>query len=98
VEDEVWLCPLCNSKLETANHIFLGRDIARIIWRHSNLPLNVEAFVNLHTSSWIKAIITPKFLAIPKKEIYNFQILTLFLRIKIWLFRNQKGHNSSSVF
>lgn len=55
--------------------IFIGMSL--IIWRHSNWPLNVEAVVNFYTSSWINAIINPsKFLAIPKKEIYNFQILT----------------------
>jgi hypothetical protein len=45
--------------LETANHLFLGYDITRTIWRNSNWPLNVEAFVDLHISSWIKAIVNP---------------------------------------
>lgn len=51
---EVWSCRLCNSKLETTQHLFLNNDIASIIWRNSDWPINVAAFEDFHISSWVK--------------------------------------------
>jgi hypothetical protein len=48
------------------------------------MAFNVDVFESLHISSRIKAIVgSSKFLVIPRKEVYNFQIF------QIWLFRNQ---------
>lgn len=96
INSEVWSCPMCNSNVETIEHVFLGCDIARIIWIQSDW--NIDAFESFHISSWIKAISEPsKYLEIPSKEVHDFQLFAAIAMDMIWYSRNQVVHNSSKI-
>jgi hypothetical protein len=70
--NKVCFCPLCNKQLETAQQIFLGCDIVRIIWRQSNWPLKIHAFENFPIGTWIKLLlILQNMLPSPKKTRFS---------------------------
>jgi hypothetical protein len=50
-DQKAWSCSLCILKLEYSQHLFLGCDIARIVWRQSKWQLNIEAFVDFLISN-----------------------------------------------
>lgn len=57
-----------------------------------------SVFENFDVSNWIKAILDPqKFLAIPRKEIHDFQLFAAVAMDQIWFTRNQMVHNSIQV-
>lgn len=92
--EEVQLCPLCNSCLETLPHLFLGCDIAIVIWRNADWPINIDGFKDFPVSFWVKVFLNPhKFLTIPKKDNWKFQIYVVVVMDLLWFSRNQVVHN-----
>jgi hypothetical protein len=70
---DAWVCPFCKNSLETLSHIFLERDLARILWRSSSWPIIPPDFVSRHISDWIFTITSPvMILAIPNFEVRKF--------------------------
>eukprot|EP00253_Pinus_taeda_P008792 PITA_08792 len=85
-------CALCNSNLETAQHLFLECDFANQVWRHTlqNLQINIPPQNNVADlyANWNR--IYPQ--RIPSKSFWKkiWTAIPKFVCWQIWLARNQQ--------
>jgi ribonuclease HI len=83
------LCPLCNSKIETINHIFLECEWTRQIWFVSPLTINYE-FLQIKTiSSWFDYMMQ-------NTTAIDMQTISTIL-YGIWIARNEKVYKDKHV-
>uniref|UniRef100_A0A2N9HS98 Reverse transcriptase domain-containing protein n=1 Tax=Fagus sylvatica TaxID=28930 RepID=A0A2N9HS98_FAGSY len=91
-------CQLCNSGVETLEHLFIECPFARIAWYLSPWPIRFNVISPLSISEWIKLILNPAdLLGCPKEEERH---LTLFAAIccdMIWMKRNEATRKPEKV-
>lgn len=76
-------------------HIMLGCQFAKILWRYSNWPIDSRTSKHKPIDIWIKAL--PKSylidLSIPMEESHAFEVSTSIIMDAIWYARNNKIYN-----
>lgn len=83
-------CPLCHDPQETIRHIHLSCCFARIKWRNIRWPYDTSVFGPFPIADWIKAFLRPhSMLAIPKKDLHDFQVTTVVAMDKFGLPRTK---------
>uniref|UniRef100_A0A2N9GLU6 CCHC-type domain-containing protein n=1 Tax=Fagus sylvatica TaxID=28930 RepID=A0A2N9GLU6_FAGSY len=91
-------CQLCNSGVETLEHLFIECPFARIAWYLSPWPFRFNVISPLSISEWIKLILNPAdLLGCPKEKERH---LTLFAAIccdMIWMKRNEATRKPEKV-
>ncbi|GLT37826.1 hypothetical protein SLA2020_121150 [Shorea laevis] len=87
------LCPVCNTSLETIDHVFRECLFASLLWEvftpHSVLSLNHE----LSFQAWLKTncCLQSEFNGVKWNTMFSFIIWS------IWYFRNQRLHHGKKV-
>lgn len=103
LQDEQLVFPLCNIEAKDLLHLFLNYLYSKIMWRHSNCPIDSTLFASKPIKSWIQTILNLIFiLKIPEEEHHDFQIFAAIVMDSIWFFRNKVIHDqvkcSPSIF
>jgi hypothetical protein len=82
------LCPMCNSATETAHHLFMECNFAKLVWFSSSLGIHVP----LHSSltSWLLNWLE-------KKDKLGSQLFCTILW-KMWFYRNQMVFRMVNTF
>ena len=96
VEDPLaWVCPFCKCPFETLCHIFLGCNLARILWRSSPWPITTSSFSARRISDWILAVVYHlDKLVIPLAKTRKFQLFATLTLDFIWFSRNKVIHEA----
>jgi hypothetical protein len=90
VDLDSWVCPFCKGPQETLSHLFFECDLPRMLWWNSPWPLITTSFAARPIVDWIAVIVNPALLlAIPRKEVWKFQIFAVLTLDFIWLSRNK---------
>jgi hypothetical protein len=83
------LCLLCNSKIETINHIFLDCEWTKQVWFASPLTINFEHLQIKTLSDWLDYMMQ-------NSKAEDMQSIATIL-YSIWLARNEKVYNGKAL-
>jgi hypothetical protein len=83
------LCPLCYSKVETINHIFLECEWTKQIWFASPLTINYEHLQIKNLSDWLDYMMQNT----TAEDMQNISTILY----EIWLARNEKLYNGKQL-
>jgi len=88
------LCSLCSSSTDSLVHLFFSCPIARVIWRNSFWPLDIQALCISSTVDWLQVILHPQVIGIPASESHFFQIFVAVACDQTWYARNKAHHEN----
>jgi hypothetical protein len=87
-------CCLCSSSTDSLVHLFFSCPIARVIWRNSLWPLDIQALCISYMVDWLQVILHPQVIGIPASESHFFQIFAAVACDQIWYARNKAHHEN----
>ncbi|XP_042969130.1 uncharacterized protein LOC122301822 [Carya illinoinensis] len=94
IDSDDCICPICQTGIESQEHLFLNCSFTRMLWRQSPWPLNISSLAET-MNHWIECILSPnKILGIFSNEEHSFQIFALVAMDSIWFLRNKVVHDA----
>jgi hypothetical protein len=87
-------CSLCSFPLDSLLHLFFTCPIARVVWRHSFWPLDINALNVTNITDWLLISLDPhRMIGIPLAEIHLFQIFAAVDCDYLWFIKNKVHHD-----
>lgn len=85
-------------EVESAEHLFLRCQVARVVWRGSIWPLLIERFVDSNVADFILGFLyASRTFGIPKADCHNFILAAALVLDSLWFLRNDVIQNKATV-
>lgn len=86
-------CPICNTHLETSEHLFLGCDFSTILWRNIPWPLFSLSHAERPMADWFKLLLNSDNMPVQFQEQWPLLMLAVAIVFDtIWYARNELVH------
>ncbi|KAB1199595.1 hypothetical protein CJ030_MR0G020163 [Morella rubra] len=96
--DQQCLCSLCGLEAESAEHLFLRCQVARVVWHGSFWPLLIERFVDSNIAEFILGLLyASRTFGIPKVDCRNFTLAAALVLDSLWYLCNDVIHNKATI-